>query len=98
MAFEEEIKKVLKEGSVALGIKRVKKNLLRGGVKLVIATSNAPQDLKDDARYYASLSDAKFYEYPGTSKDLGYVCAKPFPISFLAVLDDGGSKILDIVK
>jgi len=98
MSLDEDIKAVLKDGKLVIGKKRVKKALLVGKAKLVIVASNAPEDMKDDLERYASISGSPYYLYEGTSKDLGYTCAKPFPISSIAIIDEGGSNILDTIK
>jgi len=96
MDVNEELKKVLKEGEVIIGEKRAKKGILLGKVKLIILSSDLPERMKDEFKHYAEMSEIPFYDYPGTSKDLGYTCAKPFPISSLAVVNEGGSKILQV--
>jgi large subunit ribosomal protein L30e len=96
MNFEAEMKKVLKDGKISVGEKQAKKALLGGSAKLVIVASNAGAQMKEDLKRYAELSEIKYYEYPESAKELGYVCAKPFPISSLAILDDGKSDILKV--
>ena len=96
MNFDEEVKKVLKDGELIIGKKRVKKGLLRGNVKMVIIASAAPTEMKEDLKRYSGLSKIPYYEYKGNSKELGYVCARPFPISSLAIVKEGSSKILQL--
>lgn len=96
MNFEDEIRKVLKEGEMTIGEKSVKKAVLNGQAKLVIVAQNASPDMKEEIKRYSKLSDVRYYEYPESSKELGYKCAKPFSIATIAVLDDGGSNILKI--
>lgn len=96
MDFATEMKKVLAGGEIAIGEKTVKKGLLNGNVKMVVVASNAAEGLKEDLKRYAALSKIKYYEYPESSKELGYACAKPFQVSTIAIIKDGGSKILQI--
>ncbi len=96
MSFEEEMKKVLKDGKIIIGEKKVKKGLLNGTVKMVVAAKNISDRTKEDFKRYAEMSDIKFYEYPDSSRELGYTCAKPFPVATIAVVDDGGSDILKV--
>lgn len=98
MNFEEELKSVLKEGGVLIGVKRTKKSLLTGKSKLVIIANSAPSQMRDDLSRCASLSKTPMYNFSGSAKDLGYVCGKPFPISCLSVIDEKGSKILETTK
>jgi len=96
MGFEEEMKKVLKDGELAIGEKKVKKGLLNGTVKMVVIAKNASHGMKEDFKRYAEMSDIKYYEYPESSKELGYACAKPFPVATVAIVKAGTSKILKI--
>jgi len=96
MNFENEIKKVLKDGKLVIGDKSVKKALLNGQAKLVIVASNASESIKEDLKRFAELSKIKYYEYPESSKELGYTCAKPFQIASLVIIDEGSSNILKI--
>ena len=96
MNLEAEIKNVLKDGELIIGEKKVKKGLLNGSVKMVIVSKNAADAMRDELKRYAELSDIKYYEYPESSKELGYKCAKPFPVSTLAIVKEGSSKILQI--
>ena len=96
MGFEEEMKKVLKDGELAIGEKKVKKGLLNGTVKMVVVAKNASQGMKEDFKRYAEMADIKYYEYPESSRELGYACAKPFPIATIAIVKEGTSRILKI--
>jgi ribosomal protein L30E len=96
MNFEDEMKKVLKDGEIIIGDKQVRKALLKGNAKMVIVASNASDEIKEDFKRYAGLSDIKYYEYPDSSKELGYKCAKPFPILSIAITKEGSSKILEL--
>lgn len=97
MNFDAEMKKVLKDGEVTIGEKTVRKSLLTGKAKMVIVASNAATSVRQDLKRYAALSKIKYYEYPESSKELGYKCAKPFPVSSLAIIKEGSSKILQVV-
>lgn len=96
MDFATEMKKVLKDGEITIGEKSVKKGLLNGSVKMVIVASNAAEGLKEDLKRYAGLSKIKYYEYPESARELGYACAKPFPVSTIAIVKESSSKILQI--
>ena len=96
MNFETEMKKVLKDGEIIIGERGVIKALLNGKAKLVIVATGTSDEKKEDYKRYAELSKIKYYEFEDTSKELGYKCAKPFPISSLAIISEGSSSILDI--
>ena len=96
MNFEDEMKKVLKDGELIIGDRQVKKALLKGNAKMVIVSINASDEIKQDLKRYAELSEIKYYEYPESAKELGYKCAKPFPILSIAITNEGNSKILEL--
>lgn len=96
MTLESELKKVLKDGEITLGEKTVKKAVLSGRAKMVVVSSTASESLKEDMKRYAELSKIKYYAYPESSKELGYACGKPFPVSAMAIIKEGGSKILQV--
>jgi ribosomal protein L30E len=97
MNFEDEMKKVLKDGELIIGDRQVRKALLKGNAKMVIVSTKASDEIKQDLKRYAELSEIKYYEYPESSKELGYKCAKPFPILSVAIVKEGTSKILELV-
>jgi len=96
MNFEDEMKKVLKDGEAIIGEKSAKKALLNGKAKMVIVSAKTSSTMKEDLKRYAELSDIKYYEFPESAKELGYACAKPFPVASLVIMKDGGSKILQL--
>lgn len=97
-AIEAELKTALRTGKVVLGAKQTIKLLKTGKAKAAIVSAGAPPIVRRDVLYYAKLSNIPVYVYPGTSKELGTLCAKPFVVSALAVVDEGDSKIVDAIK
>ncbi|MCS7108020.1 MAG: 50S ribosomal protein L30e [Sulfolobales archaeon] len=94
--LENEIKNVLKSGKAVLGINRSLKAVMLGRAKAVIVASKIPKNYDDDIRRYANLSGIPVINFSGSSRDLGLVCGKPFPVSAIAILDLGGSKLLEL--
>ena len=48
--------------------------------------------------YYAKLGNIPVYVYPGTSAELGAACGKPFVVMMLGIVDEGQSRIVDIIR
>ena len=92
------MKTALRTGDVRLGAKQTIKLLKLGKAKAAIVARNAPEQIKRDVLYYANLSSIPVYIYPGTSKELGTLCAKPFVVSALAIVDEGDSRIVEAIK
>ena len=90
------LKDVVKKGSILIGEKQVKNSMKDGSAKLVVTSNNC--------QYIAELSaiskDKKIpiYNYKSNGVDLGYACGKSFSVSAFAVIDEGESNILQLIK
>ncbi|MEM3291296.1 MAG: 50S ribosomal protein L30e [Saccharolobus sp.] len=98
ISFESELKTLLKTGKIIFGAKKAIKYIKTGKIKMVIVASTLRGDLKEDILYYAKISNIPVYEYKGSGWDLGTLCGKPFMISTIGVLDEGESRIMEIIK
>lgn len=90
MDIEKALKNTIKSGKVYLGSNRTIKAIEQKKAKLVIIASNCPEEFEENLK----KSKVHLYKYKGTNHELGTVCGKPFPVSTLAVIDDGKSGIL----
>jgi len=86
----------VKTGKVLFGANSTLESAMSGKVRLIVAASNCPENLRADLEHYCQLSKIPFLVYPMTSIELGRVCGKPFVVSALAVRDPGDSDILEI--
>ena len=75
-------------GKVRFGLAETKKSIKKGEAKLVVVSSNCPED------DIAGESLLKVVVFNGTNVELGSACGKPFPISALAIVNPGESNIL----
>ena len=75
-------------GKVRFGLSETKKSIKMGEAKLVVVSSNCPED------DIAGESSIKLVVFNGTNVELGSACGKPFPISALAIVNPGESNIL----
>lgn len=86
---------VVKTGKVMFGAENALKNAKTGKVRLIVAASNCPSRFFKNLEYYSQLSEIPLIVYKGSSKDLGFVCGKPYTVSALCVRDPGDSDILE---
>jgi len=86
----------VKTGKVLFGANSTLKIAMTGKVRLIVAASNCPEEIRENLEYYCKLSKIPIIFYPGTSLELGRVCDKPFFVSALAIRDPGNSNILEI--
>ncbi len=98
VTFERALKDLLKTGVYYIGSKSTIKALKLGKAKMVIMAENAPPQYKRKALYYAKLAGVPVYVFKGTSVELGLLAGKPFPISMIAVVDEGTSGILELAR
>ena len=90
------LKSTVKKGKVKIGTKETKSVINKGSAKLVVMAKNCPYSL--EINELAKKKKIPVYNYDSNSIDLGYTCGKSFAVSVFAVMDDGGSNILNIVK
>ncbi len=96
--FERELLNALKTGRIVLGTRKTLKLLKLGRVKAVVVAANARPDVKQEILYYAKLGGIPVYIYPGTSVELGAACGKPFTVMSLGIVDEGQSRIVDLIR
>jgi large subunit ribosomal protein L30e len=90
------LKNTVKKGKVKIGNKETKMVIQKGSAKLVVMAKNCPYS--SEINEMAKKKKIPVYNCDSSSIDLGYTCGKAFAVSVFAVLDDGGSNILNLVK
>jgi large subunit ribosomal protein L30e len=95
MDINKALKTAVTTGQVFFGFEQTKKALSAGSAKLVIVSSNCPED------HIAAIRKQKkvpYFRFGGTNIELGSACGKPFSISVLSILNAGQSDILALGK
>jgi ribosomal protein L30E len=90
------LKNTVKKGTVKIGTKETKSSIDDGSAKLIVMAKNFPDNLEIDKM--AKKKNIPVYNFESNAIDLGYTCGKAFAVSVFAVLDDGGSNILNHIK
>lgn len=98
ISMERELRNLIRTGNYVLGAKQTLKLLKKGNVKLVIMANNTPPEVRRRVTYYAKISNIPVIEYDGTSDDLGHALGKPFVVSLIGVVDEGASRILELIE
>ncbi|ODS41926.1 MAG: 50S ribosomal protein L30e [Candidatus Altiarchaeales archaeon IMC4] len=96
--LKRELANAQKSGNVVTGSKNTILSLLTGNPKLIILSNNCKVVIKETITYYSRLSGTHCHVIEGDSIELGSACGKPFPVSAIAVMDEGESNILDFAK
>ncbi len=80
----EELRKALKEKTLAYGTKEAIKNLKAGKIKVVLISGNCSKLTKDNLERYTKLSGAKLIELKQPSSELALLCKRGHPVSVLS--------------
>ncbi len=92
MGLERSLIKALHSGKVELGANRATRALEEGRAKLLIYSKDYTKPM------LSGDEECKLYHLDLTSKELGRLCKKPFTVSALAIIDEGDSDIMNLVK
>ena len=94
--LEKSFKNIVKNGSVVFGKKQTKSSIEDKKAKLIVIAGNCPynKELKSSAKE----KDIPVYISKVDSVELGYLCGKAYSVSTFAIINDGGTNILHLLK
>ena len=92
MDLNKSLRLAIDTGKVSVGANQSSKAITSGSAKLVIISSNCP----DETVSAAKKGETPVYSFNGNNSVLGAACGKPFPVSMIAILDGGKSDILSL--
>ncbi|BBD71648.1 50S ribosomal protein L30e [Sulfodiicoccus acidiphilus] len=98
VSFESELKRLLKTGKVVIGTKESLNVVAGGKAKMLIISSYLKEELREELKRHAELSNVPIYEYAGSGWELGTLCGKPYMISTMAITDFGDSRMEQLAK
>jgi len=96
--LEREIKNLMRTGKFVLGTRKSLRALLLGKAKAVVVADKILPAIEADVLHYAKLGGVPVIRFPGTSYELGLACGRQHPVSVIAVLDFGESRLGEVVK
>jgi len=76
---------VVKSGRAFYGVNQSANAVEAGRAVALIISDNCPEETRKELEKHATLSSIPIIDYPGSSRDLGIACRKPFAVSVLAV-------------
>ena len=82
---EKILKNAMRRGNTIFGFRRSMKFLKMNRGKMVIIAENMPEDMRKDIEYLCKISKTKVKIFKGSSKDLGIICGKPYPITTVVI-------------
>lgn len=90
MVSLEDIRKgIVPKEKIVLGSKRTIKYLKLGKISKVFLSKNAPEEIREDIKYYSKLGNIEVEELELNNEELGAILKKPFKVSVLSILKDG---------
>ncbi|MCX8205904.1 MAG: 50S ribosomal protein L30e [Candidatus Micrarchaeota archaeon] len=98
MDIQKAIRMAIETGEVLLGSNQALRSLNAGKSKMLVLASNVPASEALGMRKRAKMAGVPVLEYAGTSKELGSVCGKPYPISAMSIIRPGDSDILSAAQ
>jgi len=90
------LKTTVKKGKIKIGTKETQVSIKNGEAKLVIIAKNCPNSL--EIKKLSKKQKIPIYDFNSNSIDLGYTLGKAYGVSVLAILNDGGSNIMQLVN
>ena len=85
MELVKEIQKALKENKVIIGYRESIDFIKLNQPKLIVMAKNIPDEMRKEIEHHAKIFGIKVSIFEGSSKELGVICGKPFPVSTLVI-------------
>ncbi len=85
MTLSIDISEAIKKKRLVIGLDSVIRAIKSGAAEKVVVASNCGVDARADVESYSGMSGIEVEVFPGSSRELGTLCRKPFCISVLAV-------------
>lgn len=85
MSLAETIQDANKAKNLVIGYRESRKFLKLNDAKLIVVARNSPEKMKKEMEHNARISRVKVEEFEGSSKELGVLCGKPYPVCVLVV-------------
>ena len=85
MGIIEQVQSAVKADNVVIGYKKSSEYIKNNSPKMVVIAANIEDKKRRELEHDARLSGIKIETFEGSSKELGVICGKPFPISVLVI-------------
>lgn len=85
MTLLKTIQAAIKSKKTIIGYKRSINFIKSNKPKLIVIVKNIPEWMKKEIEHNAKISGVKVEVFDGTSKELGVICGKPFPVTTLII-------------
>jgi len=79
------IQEAIKSKKIIMGYRKTVGFIKLNSPKLIVVAKNIPKEMREEIEHNSKVSNIKIETFDGTSKELGVVCGKQFPISTLVI-------------
>ncbi|MEM7821615.1 MAG: 50S ribosomal protein L30e [Candidatus Aenigmatarchaeota archaeon] len=85
MTLTEVIRTALKENKAIIGYRKSIKFIKLNTAKIIVVAKNSPEEIRKEIEHNAKIKGVKVEIFDGSSKELGVICGKPFPVTTLVI-------------
>lgn len=85
MTLTDDIQSAVKSKKAIIGYNESINYIKANTPKMVIIANNLPISIRENIEQNGKISKTKFEVFDGTSRDLGVVCGKPFPVTTIII-------------
>ncbi len=85
MELKDTLLDAIKKDKVIFGYRKSIRFIKTKRPKLIVMAENAPEEVKRQVEHSAKVFNLKVKVFSGSSRELGVVCGKPFPVSVLVI-------------
>lgn len=85
MNLNEMIQGASKTNNIIIGYKESRKFIKLNDAKAVVVAKNTPEKMRKEIEHNAGIAGVRLEVFEGTSKELGVICGRPYPVTVLVV-------------
>lgn len=85
MTLVEDVQYAIKSGKAVIGYKESIRFIKLNIPKVIVVARNMPEKYRKEIEHNARASGTKLEIFDGSSKELGVICGKPFPVTTVVI-------------
>jgi len=85
MTLVEEIQAAVKSGKAVIGCRESLRFIKLNAPKLIVVAKNMAENDRKEVERNASVGGTRLEVFEGSSKELGIICGKPFPVTTVII-------------
>jgi large subunit ribosomal protein L30e len=81
----DEIQSAIKSDKAVFGYRSTIKFIKTDNPRMIVMAKNVPDNMRKEIEHNVKVGGTKLEVFEGSSKELGVICGKPFPISTITL-------------